>query len=143
MIRRIIGLALLLILVMSLLGCLHTMDVTGEWIAYVTWESEDSFSGSTTTITLDLSQDRSALTGSVTIDAAFMHVEMNIDEGSGRNDYISIDSADVVEGSYTAHAMFLHLEGHVSGRNMSGSGTLTIDGKEHGFTWAGQRSASS
>lgn len=138
--RRAACMVLALLLPVLLGGCLKKMDVTGNWVGFVLWSIGDSFEGETTTIRLELLQDRRDVTGRILVDASFMHLDLPIAIGEGSNNYVTIEAAGAVPGSGTTHAIFLSVEGLVTDRSIDGSGTMTVDGIPHSFTWQAQRS---
>lgn len=138
---RVLGICLILSIALGMTGCLNRMDVTGTWVGYVTWEPGDSFEGQTTTIQLELLQDRRAVTGTTYMDASFMELSLDIVTGEGSNNYITLEMAGAAQGSGTTHAIFLMVEGIVTSSTIDGTGRMTIDGASHAFTWLAQRSS--
>jgi len=139
--RRVILLAGLLLAAAAVSGCEPKTDVTGQWVAFVTWEVGDSLEGAPTTLTMSLQQNQLVLDGSVHLIADFMDLSMPIVEGTVGRGYFYIDSAGTAQGSGTSYAIFLSLDGEASGNSLEGSGILTVNGVEHHFEWSARRSS--
>lgn len=139
--RKLVVLVLLVALAISVGGCLKKMNVSGSWVGFVIWDSGDPYHGQTTTIRLDLVQDRRTITGVVHMDADFMNLDMDIASGDGSNDYLTLNCAGAAQGGGTTHAIFLTTEGLVNGDTIDGTGVMTVDGVAHSYTWQAQRSA--
>ncbi len=131
----------ILVVLLSMSGCLDRMDVSGDWVGFVVWDGGDSFEGDSTTIRLTLLQDRRSITGSIHFDADFMNLDMDIVSGEGSNSYITLETAGAASGNGSTYAIFVTVEGLVNGSRIEGTGTMTIDGAKHTFTWQAQRSS--
>jgi len=140
-IRGVLSLLLILLLPLAVGGCLKKMDVTGSWAGFVVWDEGDPLEGETTTVRLDLSQDRQTVTGNVIMDAEFMYLDFDVVSGHGSNNYITLETAGVVPGTYSTHAIFLSLEGVLDQSRIVGTGSMTVDGLVHLLTWQAQRSS--
>lgn len=132
---------MILPLLLGMSGCLEKMDASGSWVGFFVWEAGDSYEGEATTVRLELVQDRRVITGTVHLDADFMDLDMEIVSGEGSNYYVTLDTAGAASDGETPHAIFVHLEGLIDGSRINGTGTFTVDGVQHSFTWQAQRSS--
>lgn len=138
---RLLSFVVILSLTFGMSGCLNRMDVSGTWVGFVIWDPGDGYAGETTTIQLELLQDRRAITGAIVMDASFMALNMDIVSGDGSNNYMTLESAGTAQGTGTTYAIFLNIEGMVNDKRIEGTGTMTINGVSHTFTWQAQRSS--
>ncbi len=137
MVRGIV-IGMLFIVVFAIAGCIEVdpIDVSGGWTGFMTWAEGDPNAGFTTPITLALVQEGQAVSGTVGLMGPGSNpFSLSITSGRVRGHSVSIDAAGTLDLIVQPANITISLTSDSDGEMMSGSGTQTIDGVPHSFTW--------
>ena len=126
------------IVVFAIAGCIGVdpIDVSGGWTGFMTWAEGDQNAGFTTPITLDLAQEGQTVSGKVGLMGPGSNpFSLSITRGSVHGHSVSIDASGTLDLIPQPASITISLTGDSDGEMVSGSGTQTIDGVPHPFTW--------
>jgi len=112
-----------------------TIDVTGTWTGLLTWAEGDPLAGFTSPITLVLVQEEKTITGEIQLAGGSTSFTLTIDSGKAQGQSFTISASGQYEGVSPPAAVTLSLQGTGDEEQLSGTGTQTIDGVPHNFTW--------
>jgi len=112
-----------------------TIDVTGTWTGLLTWAEGDPLAGFTSPITLILVQEGKTITGEVQLASGSTYFTLTITSGKAQGQSFTISASGQYEGVVPPAAVTLSLQGTGNEEQLSGTGTQTIDGVPHNFTW--------
>ena len=113
-----------------------TIDVTGTWTGLLTWAEGDPLAGFTSPITLVLVQEEKTITGEVQLAAGGAgFFTLTITSGSAQGQSFTISASGQYEGVSPPASVTISLQGTGNEEQLSGTGTQTIDGVSHNFTW--------
>jgi len=128
-------------LLIGLLGLLvacalfPTIDVTGTWTGLLTWAEGDPLAGFTSPITLVLVQEEKTITGEVQLASGSTSFTLTITSGKAQGQSFTISASGQYPGVSPPAAVTMSLQGTGDEEQLSGTGTQTIDGVPHNFTW--------
>ena len=137
-IRSVVLVGIILVGVIVLAGCIGVdpIDVSGGWTGFMTWAEGDPNAGFTTPITLELTQEGQTVSGAVGLMGPGSNpFSLSITSGSVRGHSVSIEATGTLDLIPQPANITISLTGDSDGERMSGSGTQTIDGVPHPFTW--------
>ena len=135
---HVIVIGIIFIVVFAIAGCIGVdpVDVSGGWTGFMTWAEGDPNAGCTTPITLDLAQEGQTVSGAVGLMGPGSNpFSLSITSGNVRGHSVSIEAAGTLDLIPQPANITISLTGDSDGESMSGSGTQTIDGVPHPFTW--------
>jgi len=112
-----------------------TIDVTGTWTGLLTWAEGDPLAGFTSPITLVLVQEEKTITGEVQLASGLTYFTLTIDSGKAQGESFTISASGQYEGVSPPAAVTVSIQGTGDETQLSGTGTQTIDGVPHNFTW--------
>ena len=124
--------------VFAIPGCIGVdpIDVSGGWTGFMTWAEGDPNAGFTTPITLELIQEGQTVSGEIGLMGPGSNpFALSITSGNVRGHSVSIEAAGTLDLIPQPANITISLTGDSDGERMSGSGTQTIDGVPHPFTW--------
>jgi len=140
MVKRVRGIIIGMVftVVCAIAGCIGVdpIDVSGDWTGLMTWAEGDPNAGFTTPITLELTQEGQTVSGAVGLMGPGSNpFSLSITSGNVRGHSVSIEAAGTLDLITPPANIIISLTGDSDGESMSGSGTQTIDGVPHTFTW--------
>jgi len=112
-----------------------TIDVSGTWTGLLTWAEGDPLAGFTSPITLVLVQEEKTITGEVQLAGGSTYFTLTITSGKAQGQSFTISASGQYEGVSPPAAVTISLQGTGDEEQLSGTGTQTIDGVPHNFTW--------
>lgn len=112
-----------------------TIDVTGTWTGLLTWAEGDPLAGFTSPITLVLVQEEKTITGEIQLVGGSTSFTLTINSGKAQGQSFTISASGQYEGVSPPAAVTISLQGTGDEEQLSGTGTQTIDGVPHNFTW--------
>jgi len=112
-----------------------TIDVTGTWMGLLTWAEGDPLAGFTSPITLVLVQEEKTISGEIQLAGGSTSFTLTITSGQAQGQSFTISASGQYEGVSPPASVTISLQGTGDEEQLSGTGTQTIDGVPHNFTW--------
>jgi len=135
--KALVVVVLLFGILSSVVACalFPTIDVTGTWTGLLTWAEGDPLAGFTSPITLVLVQEKKTITGEVQLASGLTYFSLTITSGKAQGQSFTISASGLYEGVVPPAAVTISLQGTGDEEQLSGTGTQTIDGVPHNFSW--------
>jgi len=136
---RITALALVMLLLVGCAQQITGVNFSGIWEGTVTFTQDDKWAGIAYTLTMVLQQEGTSLTGEVGFKTPLTSFSIPIERGNATGRSLSLTARGVVSGIGSPVSVIITLNGEYNGQLLRGTGTYTVHGETHTFTWTAQR----
>ena len=137
--RRITALAFVTLLLAGCTQQIVGVNFSGIWEGTVTFTQDDEWAGIAYTLTMVLQQEGTSLTGEVGLGSPLISFRIPIESGNATGRSLSLTARGVVSVIGSSVSVAITLNGEYSDQLLRGTGTYTVHGVTHRFTWTAQR----